>query len=449
MKIMIHSFLENIENNKLFDKSDKVLLAVSGGMDSVIMAHLFSQAGLNFSIAHCNFQLRGEASDEDEKFVEGLARNFQVQYFSKSFDTLAYAAQQGISTQMAARELRYGWFEELRKTNGFSYIATGHHKDDHSETVLINMVRGTGLSGLQGIRKKWGHIIRPLWDFTRKEISQYCNESEIQYREDTTNMETNYIRNKIRHQVIPHLKEINPSFNDSMVKLSSIAEQTGELLHYLLEKQFELFVKKKEQKLWIEINRLQLLPCASLVLYHLLNPYGFQGAVVDEIIGSLAGQPGKKFFSASHLCLRDREYLMVSPLEQKADFQQIPIDKLAGEVSFPEGKLQLFLHEAFRIEQIKKEHNVAFLDAEKLQFPITLRTLKEGDYFYPFGMSGKKKLSDYFVDEKVPLTGKQNKWLLCIGEDIVWVIGMRTDERYRITQPVCKALEVKFIPQLK
>ncbi|TVQ18298.1 MAG: tRNA lysidine(34) synthetase TilS [Bacteroidetes bacterium] len=446
---MIDRFLENIEKNKLFNANEKILLAVSGGMDSVVMAHLFHQAGFLFSLAHCNFQLRGEESDKDERFVEELARNFHVQCFTKSFDTLVYSDQQGISTQMAARELRYGWFEELRKTNGFSYISTGHHKDDHSETILINMVRGSGLTGLQGIRQKWGHVIRPLWDFTRKEIGQYCNEHDINFREDATNEQTKYVRNKIRHQVIPHLKEINPSFNDSMVKLSSIAEQTGELLHYLLEKEFELFVEKNDQKLRIEINRLQRLPCVSLVLYHLLNPYGFQGAVVDEIIGSLAGQPGKKFFSASHLCLRDREYLMVSPLEPKADFQQIPIDELAGEVSFAEGKLQLVLHEAFRMNQIKKEHNVAFLDADKLQFPLTLRAFKEGDYFYPFGMSGKKKLSDYFVDEKVALTDKQNKWLLCSGEDIVWVIGMRTDERYRISLPVCKVLEVKFIPHVK
>lgn len=446
---MINRFLENIEKNKLFHKDEKVLLAVSGGMDSVVMAHLFHMAGFHFSFAHCNFQLRGMESDEDERFVEALARNFQVQCFSKSFDTLGYSAQRGISTQMAARDLRYEWFEELRTGMGFTYIATGHHKDDHSETVLVNMVRGSGLSGLQGIKQKRGNIIRPLWDFTRKEIRQYCNEREIHYREDASNEEIKYIRNKIRHQVIPHLKEINPSFNDSMVKLSSIAEQTGELLHYLLEKEYDDFVKIEGSKMYIDIKRLQRYPSVSLVLYQLLHPYGFQGVVVDQIIGSLTGQPGKKFFSAGHVCLRDRQYLIVFPLEQKADLPQIQIDKNTREVNFSEGKLQLILHEGFRIEQLRKEPSVAYLDFNKLQFPLTLRTFKEGDFFHPFGMSGKKKLSDYFVDEKVPLTDKKDKWLLCNGEDIVWVIGMRADERYRIPKSVGKVLEVKFISHLE
>ncbi|MFW5663770.1 MAG: tRNA lysidine(34) synthetase TilS [bacterium] len=446
---MIHKFLENIEKNKLFHKDEKVLLALSGGMDSVVMAHLFHMAGFHFSFAHCNFQLRGKASDEDEKFVEALAREFQVKCFSKSFDTLAYAAQQGISTQMAARDLRYEWFEELRSGLGFNYIATGHHKDDHSETVLVNMIRGTGLAGLQGIRLKRGYIIRPLWDFTRKEISRYCNEHEIRYREDATNEETKYIRNKIRHQVVPHLKEINPSFNDSMVKLSSLAEQTNQLLHYLLEKESGNFVKEKGGKLWIDISRLQRYPSVALILYQLLHPYGFQGAMIEEIAHSLEGQPGKKLYSATHLCLRDRQHLIVSPYEQKTDFPRKQIGRNTQEVRFPGGKLQLYLHDAFAIEQIRKDQNIVYLDVDKLQFPLTLRNFEDGDYFYPFGMSGKKKLSDFFVDEKVPLTNKKNIGLLCSGEDIVWVIGMRADERYRITKPVGKVLEINFISHLE
>jgi tRNA(Ile)-lysidine synthase len=440
---VINLFTTQIENRKLFKSDDRVLLAVSGGVDSVVMAFMFHEAGFRFAIAHCNFGLRGFESDEDERFVSKLADQLKVDFHVKHFDTADYAKQYGMSIQMAARDLRYYWFEEIRERYGFKYIATGHHSDDHAETVILNIVKGTGLTGLQGIKASNGKIIRPLWHFSRQQILQYAQKNGISFREDSSNPEIKYLRNKIRHKVVPVLKEMNPSFTESIANLSEHSVKARETLSLLIRQKFDPFVEQMEDQLSIAAGPLLSVPHPDVVLYEYLKDYGFSGSIIKEIADALQKQPGKRFFSEHYVCLKDRDQLIVSPISKVQGNETFFVNEDDLSVSFPSGKLYFALQMDGDISSSLTE---AFLDRSKITFPMVLRQPRHGDWFIPLGMKGRKKISDFLTDTKMPLTLKNQVWLLCSGESICWVVGMRIDNRFRINLPAQNVLHIKFEP---
>jgi tRNA(Ile)-lysidine synthase len=419
---MIKRFEKYYQNQHLFAKTDKILLAVSGGRDSVAMVYLFQAAQLNFGIAHCNFKLRGKDSDKDEKFVFDLAKKLKVPFYKISFDTKTYAKTNKLSTQMAARELRYRWFAEIKEKNNFQYIATAHHKNDVAETLLINLAKGTGLSGLHGIKNKVGAIIRPLLCFNRGEIDALIEENKLLFREDKSNEETKYVRNKVRHKIIPELEKINPSFIETIFNET---QHFGEL-----EQLLEIKINEDKKKCWkvlkdgtieVEIENLLMLKPLKTYLFYFLKPYGFNAEDVIDVMNSLGKQSGKKFSSSTHQLVKDRNKLIISTIRQKErtefviekleDFKKLPISIEAKMVA----KNQL--------KTIKKDKHLAYLNAEKVIFPLVLRKWKTGDKFKPFGMKGMKKLSDFFVDEKFSLVEKEKVWILTANNKIVWVVG--------------------------
>ncbi len=443
---MTDKFIQFILKNNLFLPHEKILLAVSGGVDSVVMADLFKTADYNFAIAHCNFKLRGSDSDDDEVFVGELASRLGTKFFSESFETTAFAKGRGISIQMAARELRYSWLENIRKQNGFDWIATAHQSDDNTETILYNLARGTGLKGLQGIPLKNGNIIRPLLIFSREEIEWYLKINNLEFREDLSNQEDKYIRNKIRHKIIPILNEINPSLHKSVRRLSDISAKTNRLLDYFISRDLNNHVYQRDGKTYIPVNLILEYPEREIIIYELLKDFGFQSPEIEDIAIGLEKQAGKLFFSKDYVCLKDREHLIIS--RKKGDVKtEALIHQEQKEVQFSQGLIRM---RAFDIEEnpdFKTDSNRAYLDFSLLKFPLKLRNPIDGDFFFPFGMSGKKKISDFLIDMKIPRTEKKNIWLLTSDDKIVWVVGFRTDNRFRVKKTTQKILEIKLLDQ--
>ncbi|MCD4773278.1 MAG: tRNA lysidine(34) synthetase TilS [Bacteroidales bacterium] len=436
---MIEQFKRYIENEKLFKPNDKILLAVSGGIDSVVMAELFFLAGYDFGIAHCNFKLRGKDSDKDEKFVKDLAEKFKVPFFIKRFDTFNYSDENKISIQMAARELRYFWFTELLKNEDYTITATAHHRDDSIETFFINLIRGTGISGLHGILPKQGNVIRPLLFTGRDEIEAFQKEKKIKFREDKSNLSDKYLRNKIRHKLLPVIKEIEPDIEKVMQKNISRFAETENIYFKEIEKKKKKAVKEEKENVVILIDELQKLKPLKTYLYEFLLPYNFSFSDVENITISLEGISGKQFYSPTHRLLKDRNSLIITSLTNNED-QEFFINKSDKEILSP---LRLKIKIEKKIE-LSYDKNIACLDYSKLEFPLILRKWKKGDIFVPFGMTGKKKLSDFFIDQKLSIIQKEQIWLLCSGENIVWIIGHRIDNRYRITKNTKQVFRLAF-----
>ncbi|MDT0676221.1 tRNA lysidine(34) synthetase TilS [Autumnicola musiva] len=414
----------------------KLLLAVSGGVDSIALAYLCKNAKLDFSIAHCNFNLRGEESDADEDFVIELADELEVEIFTQNFDTEAFAEEARISIQMAARELRYNWFDELSRTLGFDYVLLAHHANDNLETFLINMVRGTGLEGLSGIHAEKETLIRPLLDFSRKEIENYAEQNQIKWREDSSNSSTKYLRNKIRHEIVPALEELNPQLLQGFKQTQSYLKESEALVEDYMSLIYPKAIQKNQFGYELDINFLKKIPNTKAVLYQLLKTFGF--TEWNDVYNLLEAQPGKMVFSEEYRLVKDRGKLLLTEINH-------PEDKLyqiaEGEemVMLPMGRIAFA--EVDKIEK-DQEYSRIFVDARKLQFPLTVRKWQVGDFFCPFGMKGRKKISDFFKDKKMSLPEKENTWLLCSGENIVWVIGHRADDRYKVTSETAKILKI-------
>lgn len=436
---MLNEFKKYIEKEKLFMPDNKILLAVSGGIDSVVMAELFFLAGYDFGIAHCNFKLRGNDSDKDEKFVKDIAAKFKIPFFIKRFDTFKYSDENKISIQMAARELRYYWFTELLKKEDYKYTATAHHCNDSIETFFINLIRGTGISGLHGILPKQGNVIRPLLFAGRDEIEAFQKENKIKFREDKSNLSDKYLRNKIRHKLLPVIKEIEPDIEKVMQKNISRFAETENIYFKEIEKKKKKVVKEKNEKIIILIDELQKLKPLKTYLYEFLLAYNFGFADVENITISLEGISGKQFFSPTHRLLKDRNSLIITPLTDNK-IQDIFINKSDKEILSP---LRLKINIEKNIV-ISSDKNIACLDYSKLEFPLLLRKWKRGDVFVPFGMTGKKKLSDFFIDQKLSIIQKEQIWLLCSGENIVWIVGHRIDNRYRVTKNTKRVFRLTF-----
>ncbi|NJW51336.1 tRNA lysidine(34) synthetase TilS [Salinimicrobium oceani] len=417
----------------------KILVAVSGGVDSVVLAHLCKEARLNFSIAHCNFNLREEESDQDEIFVLELADALDVQVFIEGFETEAYAAEKKMSIQMAARELRYNWFTELCETLQFDYIFTAHHANDNLETVLINFIRGTGLEGLTGMPDVNNCILRPLLPFTRNEIENYAKNEKFEWREDSSNQSAKYFRNKVRLEVIPRLLELNPQLLDSFGKTRSYLQQSSQLIEDYISALFPQIAKEEEFGYSFRIKLLKTLPHLKAVLYELFKSFGF--TEWEDVHGLLDAQPGKMVFSRTHRLIRDRDSLLLTtiPVDDQKIFE---IKEDEEVVMLPMGTFHFEKVEDVSTDLRKTIH----VDSEQLQFPLIVRKWQKGDYFYPFGMQGKKKLSKFFKDEKLSLPQKENCWILCSGEKIVWVIGHRLDGRFAVNDESKKILRISYTP---
>jgi tRNA(Ile)-lysidine synthetase, N-terminal domain len=433
---MLSKFKNHIDAKFPFLKGKKLLLACSGGLDSVVLTHLCKEIGLDFTLAHCNFQLRGVESDGDESFVRNLANALDLKVLVKKFDTLDYAQIHRGSVQMAARELRYEWFNELLD-NDFDYLLTAHHLDDNLETFLINLSRGTGLEGLLGIPEQNDKIIRPLLIFTREEIAAYAEEEHIQWREDSSNSETKYLRNKIRHDIVPKLKELHPTFVQNFVQTQDHLQQSSALVHNHLQEIKRRLFQLEGESIKIEISHLQRLEPLEAYLYGLFHEFGFSDW--EAIHALLKAMSGKEVFSKTHRLLKDRDQLILSELKTRVNAHFPVFDK----DTMLEQPIKLTMENVDAVT--KPLTNAIFLDKEKLNFPMVLRNWEKGDYFYPFGMKGKKKLSKFFKDERIDVVSKENQWLLCSDDKIVWVVGKRADERFRVDDATRQIVKITWI----
>lgn len=445
---MLKEFKSFIAREKLFRPEDKILLAVSGGIDSVVMGELFHLAGYSFGIAHCNFGLRGKESDADEAFVEKLAGKYKVPFFTKRFLTAKAAKEEGISVQMAARELRYQWFEEILVKEIYQSVATAHHLDDQVETFFINLLRSTGIAGFHGILPRQGNIIRPLLFSYRDDIETFARKHKLTFREDSSNAETKYLRNKIRHEIIPVFRELNPVFPQILSETIHRIRETETIFRDSIEKAQKKIIRKDKTKTHIRIADLRQLTPIELYAFELLSPYGFNEAVIRDILHSPDDASGKIFYSSTHRLIKNREELILNPLVSKKESGL----KNAG-ISIPENKKEIRkpIHLSFttaitgKTFSIDPSREVANLDLRKIKFPLILRRREKGDSFYPYGMNKKKKLSDYFIDIKLSIPEKENTWLLCSGSYILWIVGHRIDHRFRVTSKTKEVLQVRWL----
>lgn len=437
---MIEQFHNHILNHLPFLQKRKLLIAISGGVDSVVLTHLCHDLHFNMALAHCNFNLRSTESDADEEFVLQLAENLNLEVFIESFDTEVYAKSNKLSIQMAARDLRYHWFKELAEQLKFDYILTAHHADDNLETFLINLSRGTGLDGLTGIPEIDDNLIRPILPFSRQMIEVYAKDKKYKWREDSSNSSTKYVRNKLRLDIIPGLKDLNPnflqSFQTTLNNLNDTADIVEESLNAVLKR---AIVSIDNFEIQIKVLEFKKLNNPKAYLHEFLKDYGFREW--NDVVNLLDAQSGKQVFSSKYRLLKDRDVLILTEIDSNKSNFFISISELDSEVQFPLG---MFLFS--EVSQIEKTNSkIIYVAKEALKFPLTLRKWNQGDYFYPLGMQGKKKLSKYFKDEKLSLIEKENIWLLCSGEDIVWVIGMRTDNRFKVRASTGKILKIELV----
>lgn len=432
---LLPEFIAFLQQQCRVQPTDRLLVAVSGGIDSMVLLDLCQRANQPIAIAHCNFALRGEASFSDEAFVTSYANHRQLPVFSTTFDTLAIAAESHQSLQMVARQLRYQWLHKIRRDYNFAAIATAHHQNDVMETVLYNLTKGTGIAGIHGIAPRRNSVVRPLLFADKKAITQYAELRQIAYREDISNSETKYTRNKIRHLVVPVLERINPSVVQTFARNARrFAEteavfQTG--IEYYRKKLFDS--SRHRNDILISIGKLKKITPLSTVLYELLKPYHFNATQVDQIIAALDGTAGKIFISSTHQLIKDRRHLILSEL-QSLEADHFIIQSADTSLRQPHAYFSLFTLSASQW-QIQKNAHTLQTDADKLQFPLLLRRWQKGDYFYPFGMGmKKKKLSRYFIDQKMSLADKQNAWVLLDHSGrMVWLVGHRADERFAVT----------------
>ena len=436
---MKESFYNNLKKLTGEPESCTFLLAVSGGGDSVAMTHLFKECGLRFAIAHCNFHLRGDDSNEDMWFVQQLAADYGVQLFVKEFETLSIQKNSGKSVEMVARDLRYQWFEEVGQP--FDFVATAHHANDNAETLLLNLCRGTGLKGLTGIPAHNGRYIRPLLPFTADELRQYATRHHLPFRTDRTNFSEQYHRNKVRLAVLPKLTEINPDLIHTLSRDTQYFRQQYDFYQRLIATLEQKIVTTDGENVRISIQKLSENPDKELLLYEFLKKYNFTADKTRQLAQRLDGEPGKLFFSETHCLLKDRDFLIIKKKEENTKDNEITIssweelEKLGFSVE---------PHEVNGSVPFERDPNVLYVDAAKISFPLILRNWRTGDTFQPFGMYGTKKLSDLFKDAKSNRFDKQKTWLLCCKEQIVWVVGLRSDQRFCLDFDTKQFFKIKY-----
>lgn len=411
-----------IIRHRLFAPQDKVLVALSGGADSVALLRLLLALGYRCEAAHCNFHLREAESDRDEAFVRNLCASLGVFLHTVHFDTKREADERRVSIEMAARELRYGWFEEVRRECGAAVIAVAHHRDDSVETLLLNLLRGTGINGLRGIRPKNGRVVRPLLCLDRKEVVCYLESIGQAYVTDSTNLQDEYTRNKIRLNLLPLMQQINPAAKECILKTAEHLDAAAAIYNIGVEE------AKRRVRTPEGINIGALLQEAEpeTVLFEILHPLGFNASQVRDIFQVLDGQPGKVFVTVGWRVVKDRELLLVEPVQEPAE----PV-------------LEMEEHPYTPHFVIPRDPSVACFDLDKLKLPLRLRLWRQGDSFVPFGMKGRKKVSDYLTNRKFSILRKAQQWVLCSGEEIAWIVEERTDNRFRVEKDTKRVLVVR------
>ena len=409
--------IQYIEKENLFSQDSKILIALSGGADSVALLCILLSAGYQCEAAHCNFHLRGEESNRDEKFVRQLCRKYNIRLYTIDFDTTQYATDNHISIEMAARELRYNWFDKIKNESQADVIAVAHHQDDSVETMLLNLIRGTGITGLLGIRPRNGAIVRPLLCVNREDIIYYLHSIGQDYVTDSTNLEDEYTRNKIRLNLLPLMQEINPSVKSNLIETSNYLNDVATIYNICIEKAKREIVTAEG----IRINSLLKESAPEAILFEILHPLGFNSSQIKDIANSLHGQSGKQFRSKEWRVIKDREFLLLEKT-QPVNNNPPPFQLMREEMEYTPDF------------QIPREKEVACFDADKLDGEVHYRKWQIGDSFVPFGMKGKKKISDYLTDRKFSISQKERQWVLCCGERIAWLIGERTDNRFRIDE---------------
>ena len=434
---MLDIVKSHIKKNFPFLIGKKLLVACSGGIDSVVLARLLKELKYNISLAHCNFSLRGNESDADEKFVISLADKLSIPIHNKKLDTEHFKKANKVSTQMAARELRYRWFDELCKKHSFDFILTGHHIDDEIETFLINLSRGTGIKGLIGIPETNHKVIRPLLTLSRNDIYEYASKHNISWREDSSNETTDYLRNKFRLEVIPNLKETNANFLMGFKKTTAHLKSSLSLVSDYMELIKKLVLTIKKASIEIDIAKLKDLPNTDFLLYELLSPYGFTSW--NDISNLLNAQSGKQIYSEKYRLLKNRDALILAEKTKIKNEHIYYINKGDTILKSP------FLCNITQVDKVLElSPNNLYVDFEKLVFPLKLRLWKDGDYFFPFGMKGKKKLSKFFKDEKLSLIAKEKVWVLLSENSILWVVGMRSDGRFKVDVKTKHILKITY-----
>ncbi|TYB76427.1 tRNA lysidine(34) synthetase TilS [Bizionia myxarmorum] len=431
-------FQNHIQLKLPFLEKSRLLIAISGGMDSVVLTHICHKLNLNFALAHCNFNLRGIESDADEDFVLELAEDLDVEVFIESFETETYAEENNLSIQMAARELRYNWFHELAEQLKFDYILTAHHADDNLETFFINLMRGTGLDGLTGIPETNGILVRPLLPFSHSQLQEFAKSKKISWRDDSSNASTKYLRNKLRHDVIPILKDINPQLIQSFQKTQEHLQETAEIVDDALVRIQKKIVHASGDIIQLDVKKLQQLSNPKVYLYQLLK--AFQFTEWDDVYQLLFAQSGKFVTSKTHRLVKDRTTLILTELPIEAEISEFIWIENESEISTPFGRLSIE-----NVTEIDETSVTSiYVNKDLLKYPLTVRKCEKGAYFYPFGLSGKKKVSKFFKDEKLSMPEKEETWLLYSDTDIVWVIGLRADNRFKVTNETNPILKISL-----
>ena len=429
---LLHKVKTLLSEHQLMLERKRTLLALSGGMDSVVLAEVLHQMGVSFGIAHCNFQLRADESEGDEALAKALAEKYKVPFYTKRFDTSGYVDDYKVSVQVAARELRYKWLEEVRADHGYDYLATAHHLNDNIETVLHNFIKGTGIKGLRGMLPKSGILIRPLLNVNREEITAFQKEHALAYREDSSNASDKYTRNKIRHHMVPLIEEINPGFEEGFVDRLKVFHDLEALYEVNVKRVTKQLFEKRGTDIYIPILKLKKLTSRRSILFEYMKPFGFSASQVDDMLAALEVESGKQFLSPMARVIKDRQFLILTETAQ-TDFTPVLIDKNDSEVKLKGSTISASIEPSDKLN-IKKDKAHAYLDLDKLEFPLILRHWKKGDYLYPFGMKlRKKKVSKYFKDQKIPIHEKETIWILESNKKVVWIVGERIDERYRVT----------------
>ncbi|MCB9017340.1 MAG: tRNA lysidine(34) synthetase TilS [Prevotellaceae bacterium] len=430
-----------IAEQNLFGKSDKIIVGISGGADSVALLSVLHGLGYDCVAVHCNFHLRGAESDRDEAFVTEFVERLGMSLYKVDFETEKYATEKKMSIEMAARELRYAWFAEMKEKERAACVAIAHHSDDVVETFLINLTRGTGIHGLTGIKPKNGDIVRPLLCVSRAEVLSYLERKGLSHVEDSTNKDTIYVRNKFRNVIIPLFETINPGFRDSLLRTMENLQLAERFISDgMQERQSEIIAR--EGDVWrISIDRLHKYGNEKFLLFEMLQPFGFVSAVVDNIYDGLDGRSGSQYYSDRYRVQKDRRELILSRKTEDADV----VYTVAEDATSVEVPVRLSLEVKSAADVVlQKDKNNCYVDVSRLQFPLTIRRWRDGDSFLPFGMKGRKKLSDFFVDNHFSLYRKEHTWLLLSGEEIVWIIGERCDNRYRMELDTEKVLEIHY-----
>lgn len=436
-------FTEILKRLPLHTDTDRFLLAVSGGPDSMAMALLFKGRGLKFGIAHCNFELRGEESDREETFVKEWAQKQQIPFFSKHFDTRRLAAQKDISIQMAARELRYAWFEDLRVQENFDWIVTAHHLDDQAETVLMNMLRGTGISGLRGIKMVSGHLLRPLLSFRRDEIMQYLADHNAKWMNDSSNQHTDYLRNRLRLEVLPLLDQIYPGWMENFQRNNQRLILADKIYSDYISTEKASRVTVKANGMRIATDGLSDSDETSVLLYELLKEKGFSYTQACDMARCIPGIPGKQFLSASHRAVLERGYFGITEIATPCN-DVYTIEAATCSIEFPI-RLRFDLLDALPEGPYAQAGTLVWFDAENLAYPLTLRHPLPGDRFRPFGMKGSQKISDLLTQRKLSTIEKENIWLLCSANEILWVAGIRAGEACRPSASAKRILQIQWL----